>query len=341
VELQRRSAGLMLRDILKGEAPDIQTAVRIVAEVSPDILLLGKVDYDYGLAGAGALADLFAQATDPYPYLFALPPNTGMATGLDMDGDGRLGGPRDAQGYGWFAGQGGMVLMSRLPIDLDNVRDFSDLKWAETPGALLPEVDGKPFPSAEALAAQRLSHTGHWVVPVVLPGGGRLNLLAFTAGTPVFDGPEDRNGKRNHDEVMLWVRYMDGLFGPVPKDPVVVLGDANLDPHDGDGLRAAIHALLGHPRLQDPEPRSAGGAEAAGQGGVNARHAGDPALDTADWDDDGAGNLRVSYVLPDAALDVVASGVFWPDSDDPLRPLVAAEGVPRHRLVWVDIALDR
>ena len=71
---------------------------------------------------------------------------------------------------------------------------------------------------------------------------------------------------------------------------------------------------------------------------MNDSHIGDPALDTVDWSDDtGPGNLRVSYVLPDAGLKVTDSGVFWPLPDDPLYELLR-DG-PRHRLVWVDLEL--
>ncbi len=339
VEMQRRGPGLLLRDILAAEEPDIAAVVAVIAEVSPDILLLTGFDWDLDLAAARALEARLAEAGAAYPHLFALPSNAGLATGLDMDGDGRTGGPRDAQGYGWFAGQGAMVLLSRLPVDADGVRDFSGLLWADLPGAKLPEVDGQPFPSAEALAAQRLSSTGHWDVPVILPDGGRLHMLCFAATPPVFDGPEDANGLRNHDEVALWSVYLDGGLGSAPDDPVIVLGNANLDPSDGDGRGAAIANLIGHARLRDPRPRSAGGTEAADrQGGRNGDHRGDPAFDTADWSDDpGPGNLRISYVLPDRALTVLDAGVFWPAADDPLRPLIEGEGLPRHRLVWVDI----
>ena len=332
-----------MRDILRGDAVDVAAVVDTVAHVAPDILLLTDFDWDHGLAAAGALADALRAGGQDYPYLFALRPNTGMATGLDMDGDGRRGGPGDAQGFGWFAGQGGMLLLSRLPIEADKARDFTGLPWADFPGALLPEVDGAPYPSAGAVAAQRLSTAGHWDVPVVLPYGRRLHLLAFAAGTPVFDGPEDRNGRRNHDEVAFWSMFLDGrLAQPPPDGPVTVLGNANLDPADGEGLQQAIRDLLGHPRLQDPAPRSTGGADAAvAQGGANAGQTGDPALDTADWSDDVApGNLRVSYVLPDAALRVTGAGVFWPPSGDPMHALVAGEDAPRHRMVWVDLALD-
>jgi hypothetical protein len=237
-----------------------------------------------------------------------------------------------------------MAILSRLPIDAGAVRDFSGLLWADLPGALLPEVDGKPFPSPQALAAQRLSSVAHWDVPVLLGEGRRLHLLAFAAGPPVFDGPEDRNGKRNHDEVAFWSLYLDGrLDAEPPPEPVVVLGLANLDPADGEGLRDAITGLVAHPRLQDPAPSSAGGVQAAGAlGGVNAAQSGDPAFDTADWpDQDGPGNLRVSYVLPDAALGVLGAGVVWPGADDPLRRLIDAVGAPRHRLVWIDLDLQR
>lgn len=336
-ELQRQGPGLLLRDILRGEDAGIAAVRAVIDKVSPDILLLTGIDWDLGLATVNALSEGL-QA--PYPHVFALRPNSGLSTGLDMDGDGRPGGPRDAQGYGRFAGQGGMALLSRLPVDLDAVRDFSGLLWADVPDALLPEVNGAPFPSAEALAIQRLSSVGHWDVPVILGSGGRLHLLAFAAGPPVFDGPEDRNGKRNHDEVAIWSLYLNGQLDLAPPDAhVVVLGLANLDPVDGEGLHDAIAGLLSHTRLQDPAPSSPGAAEAAGtQGGVNAAHVANPSFDTADWrDENGPGNLRVSYVLPHAALAVRGAGVFWPGNDDPLHRLIGTEGAPRHRLVWVDL----
>ncbi len=329
VDLERDGPGLLLRDILKGEDRDIAAAVAAIADAAPDILLLTGFDWDDGGAALGAFADRLSAAGMPFPHSFAARPNAGLPSGADLDGDGRLGGPRDAQGYGRFAGQGGMALLSKLPLARSDARDFTDLKWTELPGAMLPETEAGPFPSKQALAVQRLSSVGHWDMPVILRDGSALHVLGFAAGPPVFDGPEDRNGKRNHDEIALWSRYLAGGLGlDAPEAPVVVLGRANLDPHDGEGLRRAIAQLAAHPRLQDPAPRSPRGMEISqAQGGANAAQRGDPALDTADFGDDpGPGNLRTQYVLPDRALRVTGSGIAWAEDH-------------RHGLVWVDIDL--
>ena len=170
----------------------------------------------------------------------------------------------------------------------------------------------------------------HWDVPV-MTDSGPLHLLAYSATTPVFDGPEDQNGRRNADESLFWLHLIDGdLPFAAPEGPVVVIGNANLDPEDGDGRREAIRALLDDPRFVDPKPASPGGAAAA-----NPDQAGDPALDTADWTDPSPGNLRVDYVLPDARLTVTDAGVVWPAPDDPFAQVV--EAASRRRLVWVDI----
>ncbi|MEP3055932.1 endonuclease/exonuclease/phosphatase family protein [Ascidiaceihabitans sp.] len=311
-ELERKGPGLLLRDIAKGDDPQVKAVIEVIKAADADILVLQNIDYDL----TGAALEQLVRRLDDYPYSFARLPNTGMGTGLDMDGDGRLGGPRDAQGYGRFSGQGGMAILSRYPIVEAKVQDFSELLWTDIPGALLPEVDGAPFPSAEAVAAQRLSSTAHWVVPIETPLGV-VHLLTFHATPPVFDGPEDRNGRRNHDEIIFWQQYLDGAYGDAPTDRFIVIGDANLDPLDGDGLKPAIRSLLRDPRLQDPSPTGAAGT------------------DTADWSDPSPGNLRVGYILPSADWKVVDRSVMWPWPDDAFWEVV--QEASRHRLVWVDL----
>lgn len=300
-------------------------AAAVIRAAAPDVLLLAEFDHDAGLVAARAFADL----AGGYPHVFALGSNAGMPTGLDMDGDGRSGDARDAQGYGRFSGDGGMVLLSRWPIDTAAVQDFTPLLWRDLPGATLPQVDGAPFPSPEAQAIQRLSSTGHWVVPVTTPEGPLL-ILAHAATPPVFDGPEDRNGLRARDELRLWEAWFDGALGPRPDLPFVLLAKTNLDPADGEGDNPAMAAVLARLDLQDPRPASPGALAAADTG-----HSGDPALDTADWSDGVPGNLRVSYVLPSTRWEVLAAGVVWPLPGAPLR--AEAEAAGPHRLVWADI----
>lgn len=263
-------------------------------------MILTNFDYDLD----GLALDQFAQLFEhTFPYSFAARPNTGMATGLDMDANGRLGEARDAQGYGRFSGDGGMAILSRYPIG--DVKDLSAVLWQDLPGAVWPLGFYKPH----VLAVQRLSTTGHWIVPIALPDGP-LQVLAFSATPPVFDGPEDRNGLRNRDELRMWQVVLDGGFGAPPAD-FVIAGNANLDPNAGGGLSDAMVAFLADPRLQDPLPDQP----------------------TADWDDDGPGDLRVSYVLPAATWQVTDAGVDWPSGSTADEALVAGP----HHLVWVDI----
>lgn len=317
----------MLRDIEDGKDAQIAAAIAVIAETAPDILLLTGFDWDYDGAALRVFADRLA-----YPHRFAARPNSGMASGLDLDGDGKTGGAGDAQGFGRFSGEGGLALLSRYPIEADAAQDFSGFLWRDLPGNLIEGAGLSP----EAMAAQRLSSTAHWDVPLRV-GGQSLHLLAWAATPPVFDGPEDRNGRRNHDEAAFWLRYLDGdLPMTPPKGPFVLLGDANLDPVDGEGRADALRALLAHPRLQDPRPASVGAAMVP-QTGRNAQHGGEAALDTADWDDARIGNMRVDYVLPSRDLTVLGAGTFWPAPEAPMARTAATAS--RHALVWVDISL--
>lgn len=323
MELARAGPGLLLRDLRRGDDAQIAAILHVLAQTQPDILVLQGVDYDLDLLALSALRDRISDGGGPrYDHLFARAPNAGLATGLDMDGDGRRGGPRDAQGYGAFAGQGGMALLSRYPVEAADARDFTAFLWRDLPGALLPRRDGAPFPSEAAQAAQRLSSRAHWVVPVLLPSGP-LQVMIFHATPPVFDGPEDLNGRRNHDELRFWQLYLDGAFGPPPRGRFVLMGVANLDPEIGEGRPEALRALLADPRLRDPRPTRLGDKAAR--------------LETVDWPAPGPGARRVSFILPAADLRVADAGVHWPPEGTPEGDMAATAS--RHRLVWVDLSL--
>lgn len=314
--LTRKGPGLLLRDIVKGKDTQILAAAIVIAEINPDVLLLTGIDWDHDRAALRAFAQLLARSGADYPHLLAPQPNSGLSSGADLDGDGKLAEAEDSQGWGTFTGQNGMAVLSRIP--LGTVTDHSKVLWRDLPGNLIGDTL-----TPEAAAVQRLSDTGHWDIEILTTPP--LHLLAWSATPPVFDGPEDRNGRRNHDEAAFWLTHL-------PDAPFVLAGNANLDPEDGDGRHEAIRALLTDPRLQDPRPASEGARLAADPG-----QTGDPGLDTADWPDDAPGNLRVTYVLPSAALKVLDAGTVWPA---PGQPLAAAVGAASpHRLVWVDLEI--
>ncbi|WP_292019584.1 endonuclease/exonuclease/phosphatase family protein [Maritimibacter sp. UBA3975] len=328
-DLFRDGPGLLLADILDDD-PQVRAVVEVISEVRPDVIHLMGFDWDLEGHALHALAAALSEAGVEYPHRFAGQPNTGVPSGLDLDGNGRVAEARDNSGYGTFTGQGGMAVLSRYPIGA--VREFTDFLWRDLPGAQAPAVDGAPFPSAEAAAQRRLSSVAHWDVPVEVEGM-TLHLLAWHGTAPVFDGPEDLNGARGADEALFWLKLLDGaLPWEPPAGPFVLTGISNIDPVDGDGRHGAMRQILSDPRLQDPQPVSAGGVA-----GANPAQGGDPALDTGDFDDPEPGNLRVDYVLPDAALTVTGSGVYWPAPGEPMAETVATAS--HHRLVWVDVAL--
>ena len=78
----------------------------------------------------------------------------------------------------------------------------------------------------------------------------------------MFDGPEDRNGTRNHDEIRLWADYVlpsrsgylydDQPPGRAQAGRFVIMGDQNADPFDGDSVAGAAQQLL---RIRGSTPR--------------------------------------------------------------------------------------
>ena len=150
-----------------------------------------------------------------------------------------------------------MVVYSKFPIDRGKIREFHKLLWKDVPGALLPKkADGSPWYSDQALGVLRLSSKSHWDVPLTI-GGKTVHILASHPTPPAFDGPEDRNGRRNHDEIRLWADYLTGgpraayLAKALPAGTTldapgtfVLMGDLNADPADGGTVPGAIDQLL-------------------------------------------------------------------------------------------------
>lgn len=355
--LFRATDGALRSDLSGGEDPQARRVAEVIQRNRPDIILLNEFDWD----ADGESAQIFVQqylqvaqngATEiDYPYHYVPTTNTGVSSGVDLNNNGQTVTTPGSQaygddsfGFGQFPGQYGMVVLSRYPVMDEKVRSFQDFLWQDMPDNLQPT----DFYSAEALDVMRLSSKNH-VDVVIDVEGSPLHLLISHPTPPSFDGPEDRNGRRNHDEIKLWVDYIsgaetsayltddNGTNGGLGEEPFVLLGDLNLDPKDGDSRHEVINSLLDHPRVHDPEPSSDGAVEANElDGRANTTHQGDPALDTADFSDHQVGNLRVDYALPSTDLGLIDQGVFWPATDAEHASLADASD---HHMVWVDLEL--
>ncbi len=357
ISFYRDKAGQLLQALKTGNDPQALRIAEVIRRVRPDVILLNEVDYD----PSGSVSRIFRSAyleraaddTQPlsYPYDYTAPVNTGLPTPFDLDNDGQTGGPADAYGYGRYEGQYGMVVLSRFPIRKDAVRTFQKLLWKSMPGTTLPTLPdrGLPFYDAAETAAFRLSSKSFWDVPIETPQGA-VHLLCSHPTPPGFDGPEDRNGLRNFDEIRLVADFLSstkadyliddqGVRGGLARgERFVVAGDLNADPVDGNGRKGAIQQLLNHERVDASFVPTSKGAVAASAKSTdrNGDHQGDPSHDTADFGGDGYSNLRVDYVLPSKGLSVEQGGVFWPLPGEPGADAITATD---HRLVWLDLVI--
>jgi hypothetical protein len=207
------------------------------------------------------------------------------------------------------------------------------LLWSDYSESLSPD-------HGELATVQRLSSHGHWSVPVMISLEETWTLYPSHMAAPVFDGPEDRNGRRNADEIRLAAdRLATDAEAQGDAFRPIVAGTLNADPRDGERRAGALLPLLASTHLVDPLPSSQGGRIAGdADSGANDGHLGDPALDTVDWPDAGKGapgNLRVDYILPSARFRVLGSGVHWPEPGAPGAD--AATRASRHRVIWVDL----
>lgn len=325
------SRGGQIADRLeRGKNPRVRAITDVLIHANADIVLVNELDYDHEGRAANALATILNERMpDKEPYLaYPFPTNTGLSTGLDLIGSGTTNGPNNAYGFGRFPGQYGFALLSRFPMR--NSRSFQHFLWKNMPGALLPDAQpgsgDKAFYRQEILDIFRLSSKNHVDATVDVPGLGPIHLLLSHPTPPVFDGPEYRNGKRNHDEIRLLVDYIRGQDylvddagrrgGLSETDLFIVLGDLNADPLAGESYPGAIEQLLRLHQVQDPEPQGAKGTQTASFGQ----------------------RLRVDYVLPCDNLRIHDSGVVWyPDTSEFVRLNNASD----HRLVWVDLEVAR
>jgi len=356
--LNRSKLGELHKDLESGTDSQIKNVANIIQQVNPDVLLINEFDYN-GTSNVDLLKSKYLEVAQGensngivYPYYYVAESNTGIQSGKDYNGDGKIDGD-DAFGYGDFPGQYGMVVLSKYPIDTPNVRTFRKFLWKDMPEYLVPMKDGSPYFSSDVMSTYRLSSKSHWDIPVTV-NGKVFHVLADHPTPPTFDDGDkdgkgntsdnasiiDWNGLRNHDEIKLWADYVKGesymyddagTSGGLQTDTrFVILGDHNADNNEGDSYKNAIMQLLDNLYINSTLTPTSKGATSEG-------------VKNREDDDTAAWSMHADYVLPSTyGFDINQCGVYWPQLTDTKHYLVekssdGGENSSDHRLVWCDL----
>jgi hypothetical protein len=343
---------------------NIRQVAEALQRIRPDVVLLNEFDHDAAGQAMNLFHDNFLAVPQQtglvalnYPFRYTAPSNTGVSSGFDLDNNGTAvttpgteAYGNDCFGFGTFPGQYGMVIYSRFPIETSKVRSLQLFKWKDMPDAQLLKTTGNPPLTTYYTAAERdvlrLSSKTHLDVPVDIGGGILVHVLASHPTPPTFDSTEDKNGKRNYDEVRLWADYIDparsgyiyddnGVRGGLPAGArFVIKGDQNADPNDGDTLSGSARQMTTHPLVNATFIPSSGATGGGASFSGGAGQTGNKQHDTAAF----SGGLRVDYVLPSrAGFSVFNGAVFWPGPSDPLRSVVSDSDPSDHHMVWMDL----
>jgi hypothetical protein len=350
---------LMIDENGKGTNEQLLAAAQIIQKIDPDILIINEIDHDYTSLDKGLVLNLIrfqdaylciGDVPVKFQYKFTAPCNTGIPTGLDLNNDGIVSdisnaGSRDygadCFGYGEYPGQYSMGLYSKYPIDTSQVRTFQKYLWKDLPGHHIPPG----YYNEEAIKIFRLSSKSHWDVPIDIDGK-RIHLFLSHPTPPSFDGEEDRNGRRNFDEIKFWVNYINNdpeIYddnhnrGGYKSDYTFLIGgDLNASHHSDTRFEnmTAIDQLLNHPKVIDS------GRWIVSRGGWEGRVKGPPDYwerNTAKFGNDF--RMQIDYLLPSKDIQIKSGGVFWPSEKRDSDGNRLAETASDHRLIWLDIVL--
>lgn len=345
--LRAESSAVLLEELQGGMHPAARVLAETVQANAPDVLVLTGISYDENQEIAETLNRQYlargqnGQTGMQYSYTYTAPTNSGIDSGADLDGDGRVGGPADAIGYGNHPGERGMAVFSTRPVVEDEVRTFQEFLWEDMPENSIREGQ---FSKLEK-SVLRLPSTTMWDIPIEVPGEAEhVHVVATDLNSsPRSARPDDA---RNEDQRQMvadfvsgsaWYLYDDdGVRGGLgAEDPFVIAGSLA----DEQELMTSpaekvpeLSTLLESEVLQDPAP------EAVTDEPLPERdEAADPQATQGLSNGDA---VRSSYLLPATAIEVVGTGVFWPAEGEFGYDLVdpAESASPSGRLVWLDIA---
>lgn len=341
---QLQNQDVLTKALQNGEHPHAKNIAHIIQQIQPDIILLNEFDFIKNTTlGIQAFINNYLNQPQSnalsidYPYHFIAPVNSGLPV------------PHHSQinrlthfGFGQYPGQYGMALLSKWPIDYGQVRTFQHFLWRDMPNNLMPQnKDQTSWYNEHETNIMRLSSKSHWDIPVKIHGQ-TIHVLACHPTPPVFDGDEQRNRRRNHDEIRFWSDYIKaehdsyhyddkGVKGALnANEAFVIMGDLNACANEGDSWPNTITNLINQNRmLRHPTPSSKGAKEHSPDNEFAEFH-------TACW------RMRADYILPSDNFTYHKGGVFWPTKKNAKHYLVQGRlHSSDHRLVWLTLSLNQ
>lgn len=335
------SAEQLVAALRTGNHARARVIARTVQMNEPDVLVLTGVTYDDAEMVAEHLRSLYLSSGQDglpgldYPHMFTADTNSGRESGMDLDGDGTIGGPGDAIGYGDYPGQYGMIVFSKHPIVAEEIRTFQDFLWKDLPDPSIPTAYSELEESI-----LRLQESSLWDVPVEVPGGEEpVHVIA----TAVASQHSTEAAAARADDIRTVVSdYVSGSAwyltddagrsgGLTPGADAIVAGAPLAE---ADEPTEALGTLLDSAPLQDPEPQAVTEvpiSQRFGSSGGSDETATRYVPDDQDY--------RASLVLPSSSLTVSNSGIFWPGDGEEGHALVdpSSRYALQDRLVWVDL----
>lgn len=327
----------------QGQNSRLIRLAKLIQKIKPDILVLQELEYRDDCNHAQELADLYfaksqANHLEGISYhAYSPESNTGIISNFDLNRDGYIASSKDlgtrqygddSWGYGEFPGKYAFAILVRdgLEIRSKKIRTFQHFLWKDLPKANFPKLNHKHWYSSLIRSQMRLSSKNHVDLPVLLPNGKIVHALVSHPTPPVFDGDEDRNGMRNHDEIRFWAEYLKAeaaiyddrkkVGGLAPNAYFVILGDLNADPDEGDSTFNPIQThLLNNPRVNTSfTPHLSATSDRPSQG-------------RADIDDTTVWGMRVDYALPSSNLNIIGGSIELDGK------------ISDHGMIWIDVSL--
>ena len=215
--LNRSFAGQLIADLSTPTNAQARNAAETIQRVRPDVFLINEFDFDAAGNGAAPVPGQLPldRAERRHADPLRLPLHRRVEhrdpVRLRPEQQRRHRRPRRRFGFGFFRASSGWPSTRRTRSTRPGSEPSRHFLWKDMPGARLPDDPATTAPadwySPAELDVFRLSSKSHWDLPIVI-GSKVVHFLASHPTPPVFDGPEDRNGTRNFDEIRFWADYI-------------------------------------------------------------------------------------------------------------------------------------